>query len=207
MHNIQTRLFTVGLGLLLALGQAYGAPETHDGFYLRMHVGPGSTSAISDGDPKSTIEGSGGGAGLSLGYMIYENTGLFFEFSTSTMIGPTFESDGMVDRASDEIQVAISGGGIGIIHYFMPVNVYVSAALVSDRLSIRVLDFDNAGNDFMLAESDPGKGLSFMVGKEWWVSDDWGLGLAGAFRSSTVNDESEEWAVNAFNLVFSATYN
>lgn len=91
----------------------------------------------------------------------------------------------------------------------MPVNVYVSAALVSDQLSIKILNFDGAGNDYLLATSNKGAGINLMVGKEWWVSDDWGIGVAGAFRTSTVEDtdDNTKFAINGFNIVFSATYN
>jgi hypothetical protein len=207
MLRTPSSLVVVTIGLCLALGQAHGAPETHDGFYLRMHAGFGSNSAVSDADSEVTLEGGGAAGGLSLGYMIFENTGLFFEFSSASMIGPEIKQDGMVDQASDDIEVGVYGSGIGVIHYFMPVNIYVSAALVSDELGVTLINFDGAGNDLVVATSELGTGLNLMVGKEWWVSENWGLGVAGALRSSTMKDGADEWTVNSFNLVFSATYN
>ena len=57
---------------------------------------------------------------------------------------------------------------------------------------------------------DPGLGLKLAVGKEWWVSDHWGIGVAGQFFISR-NDDPDATTVKLTTLgggvAFSATYN
>jgi len=53
--------------------------------------------------------------------------------------------------------------------------------------------------------------MKLAVGKEWWVSDNWALGLNGQFAFSS-NDDSEEagapnWDTIWFGAAFSATFN
>jgi hypothetical protein len=57
-------------------------------------------------------------------------------------------------------------------------------------------------------------------GKEWWVSDNWGLGLAGQVVLGSIKDSkilsgvgadapvsNASWTVAAFNVLFSASFN
>jgi hypothetical protein len=54
-----------------------------------------------------------------------------------------------------------------------------------------------------------------LVGKEWWVSDNWGLGLSGQMVPGTFRGKDPDltlglvpsWKATAFSLLFSATYN
>ena len=49
-----------------------------------------------------------------------------------------------------------------------------------------------------------------MVGKEWWVTQDWGLGVAGEVLFASMKDAGDTsitWTGTAFSVVFSATYN
>jgi hypothetical protein len=48
-----------------------------------------------------------------------------------------------------------------------------------------------------------------MVGKEWWVTPDWGIGIAGQFHIAAMHDPTvdAQMRANVFSLLFSATYN
>jgi hypothetical protein len=49
-----------------------------------------------------------------------------------------------------------------------------------------------------------------VVGKEWWISQNWGFGLAGEFIAASMKDETDPkvtWTASAYSLLFSATYN
>jgi hypothetical protein len=66
------------------------------------------------------------------------------------------------------------------------------------------------GEDEPLYESDWGGGISLMIGKEWWVSDNWGLGIAGQLFGGSAKDKDDEdlqFDTFSVNLCFSATYN
>ena len=45
------------------------------------------------------------------------------------------------------------------------------------------------------------------IGKEWWVGDEWGLGLNGQFALSSNEDEGETWTTTWVGIAFSATFN
>ncbi|MEO1271869.1 MAG: hypothetical protein AAFX99_27560 [Myxococcota bacterium] len=49
--------------------------------------------------------------------------------------------------------------------------------------------------------------VNLMVGKGWWVSDQWGIGAAGQFYTMSVPDDDTELSARAFGLLLSATYN
>ena len=200
---------SIGALTLLFLSNVHAAPQTHDGFYLRLATGLSVASAKANnqtsGD-KGELRGNGGGANLAVGYMVIENTALFVESSNALMIGPTFEMNGMSTQTSDDVEASIAGVGLGVVHYFMPINLYVSGALVFDRIFVKVPTSPTITQEF---ETDSGMGLSVMIGKEWWVSDNWGLGVAAAYRQSnmTSKDGDTDWTTNAFNILFSASYN
>src|SRR4029079_14699548 len=66
------------------------------------------------------------------------------------------------------------GIGIGLTYYIMPVNVYVSGAVGIGQIVFENYHGDREGSDIGFASD-------VIVGKEWWVGDDWGLGVAGQF--------------------------
>jgi hypothetical protein len=50
-----------------------------------------------------------------------------------------------------------------------------------------------------------------MVGKEWWVSSDWGIGVAGRFHFASMGDTvgvyDTRLRTSVLSLLFSASYN
>jgi hypothetical protein len=51
--------------------------------------------------------------------------------------------------------------------------------------------------------------MNVMVGKEFWVSDEWGIGFAGQFLFADIPTTSDDASATylGFNLMFSATFN
>jgi hypothetical protein len=73
----------------------------------------------------------------------------------------------------------------------MPYNTFISGTLLFTRL---VWSEDDLGEEDSEADneySEPGVGLSLSVGKEWWVSSNWGLGVG-----ARLNYSSNEHAAN-----------
>jgi hypothetical protein len=59
-------------------------------------------------------------------------------------------------------------------------------------------------------ESDNGLGAKVMLGKEWWVSENWGLGIGGQVFYANCDrglNGSKDIKTLAYGLLFSATYN
>jgi hypothetical protein len=180
---------------------AADAPYTHDGFYLRLQAGGGGTSASNDFD---TLSGASGALNLELGGAIAENLILYGKLFGTGTPGPDWSVDGEpLGTIDDELSLNFGALGLGLSYYFMPVNVYLSGAVSFTQLGFS----DSDGAD--LGEVGRGVGLHLGLGKEWWVSEQWGLGVGAEFALSRVRDEffDENWGAGSLLLLFSATFN
>ena len=187
---------------------AYAPPpqNVHDGFFLRLHIGGGyahmgGTDGFND---ELAFVGGGGSFGLALGGTVLPNLVLFGNLFGMSLSDPDVEFNGTA-MGSVSGSTTIGGIGPGAAYYFQPVNVYVSGTIAATFF--QASDSDGTSQ----YESDTGIGFQGMVGKEWWVSQDWGLGIAAEFIAARgmadKADSSIKWAGNMFSLVFSATYN
>ena len=98
-----------------------------------------------------------------------------------------------------DLSVFAFGGGL--TYYIMPANVYLAGSVGFGQAVFE--DYRGAVDG-----SDLGLGVNLMVGKEWWVGSDWGLGVAGQGIILATDDEFLG-NITAFstNILFSATYN
>ena len=193
--------------------------EQHDGFMLRLAVGFGGAGATLDPkedaatrdllgfDLKYDFSGGAFVFSLDIGGAPTDNLIIHARMSDFAMIGPKVEIAG--DSGELDGSLASHLLGIGLTYYFMPVNLYLTAVIGAGWLT---LDPDTDDDEDSRA-TDMGVGFEFDVGKEWWVSDNWGLGLAGRFSLSSGTTENEntdiksDFAMLGFGLLFSATYN
>jgi hypothetical protein len=186
-------------------GPAYEPPgtHTHDGFYLRMFLGFGYTNMELE-DQDVSVGGTGGAFGIALGAAVSENLIVFAEIFDDIAMNPTLKQGGTEFEGNDISAGVVAVGG-GIAYYFMPSNVYVSGTLSWGQLTVR-----DTENNEEIGESEFGPGLSLMVGKEWWVSPNWGLGGALQIYGGRMKDKGDNaptWATQAIALTSSATYN
>ena len=172
-----------------------------------MGAGGGSKIEVPDtpatpGGATIDLSGTSGDLNLAIGGMVQPNLavhGTIFGWSVS-------------DPDADDRLGALSGSGTlkgtatmsaigpGVTYYFMPANLYVSGSLGLGKFK---LTGDVEG------ESKSGVAMDLTLGKEWWVGENWGLGLAGGFTYHSLGDKdvSENWAGTSFGLRFSATMN
>jgi hypothetical protein len=170
----------------------------HDGFFLRLNIGPSVANVTR---PDYRWSGLGLDMGVSLGGSIIENLALHADFNTTLLPNPTERSMGRKHEFNADI--VFESMGLGATYYIMPVNIFVTASG-----GIGVLAFEDDYGDSK--DTAAGLALGGMVGKEWWVGTDWGLGLAGQVRYIRVRDylfDRERLNGIAFSLLFSATYN
>lgn len=178
---------------------AGGSPRAHDsGFFLRLSAGVNAASTSiedADGDELSFSD-LGGDANFAVGAIISNNLALHGTFFGWAVSEPDVEVNGTDVGTFDE-DLSMSAVGGGITYYFMPANVYLSPSIGLAWLS--------AGD----SESDTGMALDFTVGKEWWVGNSWGLGVAGTVGFHSIPDDSidENWSDATFGVRFSATLN
>lgn len=178
--------------------------ETHDGFFLRLQGGIGDikTEETNILDYDLEMYGIGGIFSVKVGSIIYPNLIAFGEVGGASVSNPEFKW-GPENGETSDAELSMTGIGGGLSYYIMPINIYIS---MSGLLSYTTFKFKK-----ILGESEPGLGLHFSIGKEWWVSDDWAIGCAlWAHKSSMHENDSEgkhEIDNRAYGIVFSATLN
>lgn len=187
-----------------------GAARTHDGFFLRLSAGGGTAgSKIEVSSADSTIgaasvdlSGTAGDLNLAIGGMVQPNFAVHATIFGWSVSDPDADVTLGSLAASGTLNgtATMSAIGPGVTYYFMPVNIYVSGSL---GLGTFRLTGDVEG------ETKSGFAMDLTLGKEWWVGENWGLGLAGGFTYHSVPDKdvSENWSGTSFALRFSATMN
>jgi hypothetical protein len=172
----------------------------HDGLFLRIFAGYGKvTASESSGYGTDSYEKLGPTISTAVGGTIAHNLILYGEF-LMTGLANASETGG----SSSGRDFVVYSFGPGVAYYFEPINLYVSGTL-----ALAKLDFIDRYPD-----TDMGYAGSFTVGKEWWVSRDWGLGIAGQFNMASMKHYQVSYEVSeaqmhvtTLSVLFSATYN
>jgi hypothetical protein len=173
----------------------YAAPlgpagrHAHDGFFLRLSAGGGYLGVRDERGANATFHGSAGSFAFALGGAVSDNLILYGEgIGQQVETGELkldydhYRRDGGRDVNGS---MGLYGGGPGFAYYFMPYNTYVSGTLLFTRLVWSEDDLDEEDSEEDNVLSEPGVGLSLSIGKEWWVSSNWGLGVAGRLNYSS----------------------
>jgi hypothetical protein len=104
--------------------------------------------------------------------------------AVATIIDPEVTFDGEDYGTIEEFSGTAGFLGPAVSYYFMPINIYVTAAVGLGMLGIYHDDDEDARGG-----PDDGFGLNLDVGKEWWVGEQWGLGAAGRSWYAIGTDE------------------
>lgn len=208
-------LFAASTLALFLSGAAFAEslPATHDGFFLAFGLGFGSGNLDTDLD----IDGSSGNmttSGMSssfdfrIGGAVTENLILHATLVGSAINEPTTKnSDGEKAKIFDNTGVSLLG--VGVTKYFMPLNLFASGSVGAAQFTYKVDGQENKKLD------GTGYGFQLKVGKEWWVSSNWALGVAGDFEWASITPSdyvllgqtySETDTHRSFGIQFSATF-
>lgn len=204
-RGLLAAVILLSLVVTLSFDVLAATPRSHDsGLFLRLSGGFGyASSKIDVGSGSLQFSGSSGDVNLALGGMVKPNLALHGTLIGWITSGPEIKvCDGHCETgSSDDLDFGLSGFGAGMTYYFIPSNFYISGSICLANLT---LTYDNVSSD-----SDYGPAIDITVGKEWWVSDSWGLGVAGGLGYHSVSDEdiSDNWSGTSFAVRFSATYN
>jgi hypothetical protein len=182
----------------------YSAPFVHQGLFLRLTVGAGFLTA-SETVNGATLSYSGFGATLSgaLGGAIAPNLIIYGEI-LGTSVFNADQTYGGQPQGLSGLDVAMYGFGPGIAFYIEPVNMYLSGTLTFSKVS-----FTDTYSQYPTGDTNLGIGGSFTVGKEWWVAQRLGMGIAGqAFVASMTDPEyNTRLSAVAISMLFSLTFN
>lgn len=174
----------------------------HLGFFFRADLGVGYLrSSASLGGTSESIASVSIPVGFAVGGAVAENWILAAEVWGGSGPSPRISLGGSSVSPSNS-DFYLAGFGLALVHYFMPANVYLSLTPAISRLEFTFQDTS--------ARTDYGFGAKLALGKEWWVGDHWGLGLAAEFLFALNADSgtnSPTWTSFGGGLTFSATFN
>jgi hypothetical protein len=192
------------IALLVAPAAEANEPREHDGgFFARLAVGGGyaSTSTKDDFGDKVELNGPSFDFDVALGVGIGRNFIVHASVFGWSVVDPTIEVNG-VGFDTDDVTLSLAAFGPGVTYYFGESNFYLTGAvgIATQTLKIDRVTFD----------SDTGWAMQVGLGKEWWVGDRWGVGVAAGFNYHSVpsgESDVDDLTGPAFGLRFSATYN
>jgi hypothetical protein len=161
------------------------------------------------GSDTVTYNGSGASLAAAFGYSLTPHLILYAEFLIAGAADATVKMNGIsTNTGQSSLGTDVSGVGAGAAYYFGP-NLFTAATILDAQIDVT----DSSGAT--LLESDSGLGLELLFGKEWWASDNWGLGVSAQFIFASMKGKDVDlvlnqvptWHVTSFSLLFSATYN
>lgn len=173
----------------------------HDGFYLSMALG-GVFGPTSDKVKSDEIEFSGIGVELDfkIGGAIKENFILHATITSKAVTPPDIYINGNKMSVRSGVSFGEVMYGIGVTRYFMPSNMFLSGSLGVGRFLI--------SDGSTTSSTKFGPSGQIKIGKEWWVSKNWGLGVGVTYAKTYVNESSDETInSNRFSILFNATFN
>ena len=179
--------------------------HTHDGLYLSFNLGLNRTFVHSDlqGIYVQDLDGLGSEFSMKLGGAIIENFILHMNLVTKNIKNITISENGAAPVPVRGITLVESIFTGGFTYYLMPENVYISAT--AGVSTFAMVDLPN------VAQTERGVNIYIEVGKEWWISKNWGFGLAGTYTHANISSQSnlgvELIDSNGFSLLFSTTFN
>lgn len=183
-------------------------PRDHQGgFFLRMSGGIGvANTEIEDVFPTTfglfdrlRFSGTSADWNFAVGAVVTPNLVLHGTTWGWAVSDPGVEVDSPSYRADGTIAMNALGGGV--TYYFMPGNIYLSGSVGIGGL--------NVDSQYGLGHSGIGIAFDISAGKEWWLGNTWGMGVAGGFSMHSIPDEDleEQWHGTSLAVRLSVTHN
>jgi hypothetical protein len=183
-----------------------GQPRTHDGFFMRLSGGVSYANTTVESDNKNEVkfEDFGGHGNFAIGGMIGRNLALHGTVWGWDIADGDVAINGQEDNTNLDINLGAVGGGL--TYYFEPSNIYVSGSLGIGKINFSTI----------FEDTDMGFAVEALLGKEWWVGNSWGLGVAGNFNYHSLPSNiisvpedtfTDNWNGLGFGILFSATMN
>jgi hypothetical protein len=176
----------------------------HDGFYLGVQLGFGGLKSTGG---NMELSGTSGSFAVALGFSIVDNLVLFGQVFDDVAVSPKVTLSGQPTSLSGTGTQAMIAYGAGLAYYLMPINGYLAVTAGVGDLNYEVTG-GTAGTQTLTTQKGPV--FRFSVGKEWWVSTDWGLGLSLNLVKGSMKDQGTNpvtFSSTAYSVAFSATYN
>jgi hypothetical protein len=171
--------------------------ERHDGFYLRAALGPaalhmsrsteGELYGVTEEGPDSKIAGVGGLFELSIGGTPAKGLVLAGTLLVQELAEPVLDfEDGSRIDLDGTLSFVVLGPTLdfypdahGGFHFGGTLGLAAAVAKAPDASP-----FDNIGG--------AGGALSLLAGYDWWIGDEWSLGVLGRLSAARVRGEATE---------------
>jgi TolB-like protein len=176
----------------------------HDGFFMRFQLGYGGLRSSS---PGKEFSGTAGSFALGLGVSLTDNLVLFGELYDDVSTSPTVTINGVSATTNGNVTHTLIGYGAGVAWYVTSWNAYLSATGGVGHLQ---LDSTDASGAVSKGATQNGPMVRLSLGKEFWVSTNWGIGASVNFEAGSMKDTGTDPATfktTAVALALSATYN
>jgi hypothetical protein len=184
---------------------AWSAENHEDGLFVRLSGGAGYGLVSVDESEKLELYGITTEFNIAVGAIIKPNLILHGTLWGWSPIHTEARFASNTLGGSHDVEVVAFGPGA--TYYFMPANLYLSFSIGFATLDAKV----EAPDGSILRDSARGFALDFTVGKEWWKSDNWGVGVAGDFGYLNIENSlpgaKEVWTGGQLGLRLTATYN
>jgi hypothetical protein len=213
--GIRTLALSAALALLSIPSRAEaqeGGVQTHDGFYLRLGIGPalifGSVEATELAQPPDVgISGFGLGTELAVGGTPIPGLVLGGGSFGTAIFRPTYEDDSNSLKGGLLVMSAIGP----FADYYLDPNggLHFQAAIAFATVSQAAGEEGESGE---LTEASGGEGFAFLLGAgyEIWIGEQWSLGALARityYGASLEGDETElEYDFSAFVPALLATF-
>ena len=164
----------LGLSIAVCAGSAFADPMTHDGFYFRGATGLGylHSSVSFPGQPDASLSGLAIGFDAWFGGSPIPGLAIGGGLTSFDVPSPSSKSGGTstsVDGHAMLDIVAVFGD-----YYFDPTRGMHAEALLG--YGVLGLTYSNG----LSSSNDPsGLALGVGFGNDWWVSDQWSIGVLG----------------------------
>lgn len=207
-QNLKIQLASIAFAVAASAFAASAAeagpvPETHDGLFLRLSPGFSAAAAVNKtGNEDVSLSGGAGFFGFEIGVAVSPNMTVGADLASNVVLGPTLSIGDLEFDTDDDLEWGVLYFG-GAINYYLPSNIYLKGGIGGIRMTLRVPGDEES-------RSEMGFGVNLGVGKEWWVSPNWGVGAALGMMLGSVpdgDDSLESWGVATIGASLSATYN
>lgn len=179
-----------------------GAARHDAGIFVRPQIGFGYSSAeVNSGGTTQTVTGLSTAFGLSVGGVVTEGLVLHGTLTASSLPDAQVEGgDPITVEQTRNFNVTSLGFGVT---YYTPENLWFSAGVAPHVMTLSTKQTgcttdcteDTSTEDF-------GLGLRAGLGYEWWVSDEWAIGLGVEGFSAQGPDVSTYGMATLFTATF-----
>lgn len=188
--------FALPAGAQVVDAPALGVRQ-HDGFFAQIQAGPAYLD-LNIPDLDVATHGMGFGLNIAIGGSPSKNFVIFGEMIVQSVSSPKIEIEGTEYDSVDSAALSFTSIGPGVAYYFGESSFFLSGAIGLADATFETAEA-SAGAD--------GIGFRLGAGKEWWVGDQWGIGLGANFFYASLSDEgSTDVRATSFALNLSATY-